>query len=258
MTMKFEMSPTNRLIVAIGVVVALAVAFWMMLLSPKREEATKLDAEVSRLELSLAQHEAEVTEAEAARDEFPTQYQRLVVLGKAVPGDDDIASLLVQLHRISDRAGATFRELELMQENGGGEATSTAPVSSSGTPVSPTEAAASLLPLGATLGPAGLATMPYEVTFDGHFSQIATFIKGLDSLVKTDDQGVVVDGRLLTIDGFTLESDPDIGFPALLAKFSVTTYLTPPSQGTTGGATPTSPSTTTTVTPASATTGGAP
>jgi Tfp pilus assembly protein PilO len=257
--MKLQMSSNNRLIAAILVVVALAVAFWMMLLSPKREEAKKLGAQVEQLEASLAQHEAEVAEAEAAREEFPTQYQRLVVLGKAVPGDDDVASLLVQLNRISDAADGTFREMKLSASGGGAEAPAApaAPAGAEGTPVSATEVAASLLPLGAAIGPAGLAVMPYEVSFDGSFFDVADFIKGLDSLVRTGDDEVSVDGRLVTVDSFTLEADPNEGFPALQASFSLTTYLTPPSEGATGGATPETPGATT-VTPAATTTGGAP
>lgn len=255
--MKIEMNSTNRAVAAIVVVVVLAAAFWMMLLSPKREEAKKLGAEVERLEASLAQHQAEVVEAEAARDEFPTQYQRLVVLGKAVPGDDELASLLIQLNRISDRAGGKFQEIKLSSSGGGEAPAAPAATSSEGTPVSATEVAASLLPLGASIGPAGLAVMPYEVSFDGNFFKVADFIKGLDSLVKTDEQGVVVDGRLVTIDGFSLSADPEKLFPALEANFSLTTYLTPPSQGVTGGATPTTPAPPT-ATPAAATTGGAP
>jgi Tfp pilus assembly protein PilO len=252
------MTSTNRLIAAMLAVVAIAAAFWIMLLSPKREEAKELGAQVETLEASLAQHEAEVVEAEAAREEFPTEYQRLVVLGKAVPGDDDVASLLVQLNRISDRAGGSFREIQLTPASGGGEAPAAPPVASpEGTPVSATEVAASLLPLGAAIGPAGLAVMPYDVTFDGNFSDVANFIKGLDSLVKTGDDEVKVDGRLVTIDGFSLEADQEKGFPALQASFSLTTFLTPPSEGATGGATPETPGTTT-VTPAATTTGGAP
>lgn len=255
--MKIEMTSTNRLIAAVLVVVALAAAFWMMLLSPKREEAKELGAQVETLKASLAQHEAEVVEAEAAREEFPTEYQRLVVLGKAVPGDEELASLLVQLNRISDRAGGSLREIKLTAA-GGGEAPAVAPATSQGgTPVSATEVAASLLPLGAAIGPAGLAVMPYDVTFDGNFSDVANFIKGIDSLVKTGDDEVKVDGRLVTIDGFSLEADGEKGFPALQASFVLTTYLTPPSQGATGGATPETPGATT-VTPAATTTGGAP
>lgn len=255
--MKLEMSPTNRLIATMLAVAAIAIAFWMLLLSPKREEAKKLGAEVERLEASLALHQGEVVEAEAARDEFPTQYQRLVVLGKAVPGDDDVASLLVQLNRVSDRAEGTFRELQLTPGSGGAEAAPAPAAGAEGEPASATEVAASLMPLGATVGPAGLAVMPYQVTFDGDFFDVADFINGLDSLVKTDDQGVVVDGRLVTIDGFALEADPNGGFPALQANFSLTTYLTPPSAEGTDGAAPASPATST-ATPAATTTGGAP
>jgi Tfp pilus assembly protein PilO len=256
--MKLQMSSTNRVIAAVLVVVALGVAFWAMLLSPKREEAKELGVRVEALETSLAQHEAEVAEAEAARDEFPTEYQRLVVLGKAVPGDDDVASLLVQMNRISDAAGGRFSEMKLSASGEGTEAPAPpAAASAEGTSVPPTEVAASLLPLGATIGPAGLAAMPYEVTFNGNFFDVADFIKGLDSLVKTGDEEVTVDGRLLTIDGFSLEADPNEGFPALKASFSLTTYLTPPSEGVTDGATPETPGATT-VTPAATTTGGAP
>lgn len=259
--MKVQMTPTNRLIAAMVAVVALGAAFWIMLLSPKREEAKKLGVEVERLEASLALHQGEVVEAEAARDEFPTQYQRLVVLGKAVPGDDDIASLLVQLNRIAERADGSFREIQLKPGSGGSEPTAPAVAPSSGaaeSPASATEVAASLMPLGATIGPAGLAVMPYEVTFNGNFFKVADFIKGLDVLVDTNEQGVVVDGRLVTIDGFSLEADANKSFPALEASFTLTTYLTPPGEGTTGGEIPEASSTTTTVTPASATTGGAP
>jgi len=254
--MKIEMSSTNRLIVAMLVVAALGGAFWMMLLSPKREKADELSVQVTALEASLSQHEAEVVEAEAAREQFPREYRRLVVLGKAVPGDDDVASLLVQVNRLSVGANGTFRDITLTA-SGGGETATQPPAGTNGTPVSATEVAASLLPLGAEIGPAGLAVMPYEVTFDGNFFEIADFIKGLDSLVKTGGAEVKVDGRLVTIDGFSLAADPQAGFPALQASFSLTTYLTPPSEGSTGSA-PLPPPTTTTATPAAATTGETP
>jgi Tfp pilus assembly protein PilO len=235
--MKLQMSSTNRAIAAGIVLAVLGFVFWTMLLSPKRNQAQKLGAQIEDLKASLAQHEAEVAEGEAARNEFPSEYQRLVVLGKAVPGDDDVASLLVQMNRISDVAGGTFREVKLAPASVEAEAATTAPAASEGTPISATEVAASLLPLGASIGPAGLAVMPYTVAFDGNFFEIANFIKGLDSLVKTDEDEVTVEGRLVTIDGFSLEADPTAGFPALQANFSLTTYLTPPSEGATGGAT---------------------
>jgi Tfp pilus assembly protein PilO len=245
-------------IVAILLVVGLAVAFWMLLLAPKRDEAAKLGEQVESVEVSLGQHRAEIASAEEARRQFPVEYQRLVVLGKAVPAGDETASLLVQMNGIAAHAKVTFKDLQLESEGESSQAA--APASSSGAPVSATEAAASLLPLGATIGPAGLAVMPYSLTFEGSFFQIADFIAGLDSMVKTQGEKVTVDGRLMTIDSFTLTTGADKsggGSSHLTATFKVTTYLTPPGEGVTAGASPSSPAATAS-TPASTTTGGAP
>jgi Tfp pilus assembly protein PilO len=249
-------SQKNLMIVAMVVIAVLAFVFWKALLSPKREEAADLGQQIEQVEASLAQHEAEIAEAKEARAQFPVDYQKLVVLGKAVPGDDDTASLLVQVTRISDRAGVEFKDIQLNSQEGGGEEAAVA-ASPGAEPVSATEATASLMPLGAAVGPAGLGVMPYSLTFNGSFFEVADFIKGLDSLVKTQSEKVFVDGRLLTIDGFSLAPQPDKGFPALQASFGVTTYLTPPTQGVTGGATPESPAVAA-GTPASTTIGGTP
>jgi hypothetical protein len=249
-------------IAAMLAVAALAIAFWVLLLSPQREEAAKLGEQVEQVESSLAQHRAEITSAEGARKRFPVDYQKLVVLGKAVPANDETASLLVQVNGIAKHSHVHFADLQLEASSGGsGEA----PASSSagGAPVSATEAAASLLPLGASIGPAGLAVMPYTLTFEGSFFQVADFIEGLDGMVKTQNEKVTVDGRLITVGGFTLSSAEGASegaggsSPPLTATFTVTTYLTPPGQGLTAGASPASP-TEPSATPAATTTGGAP
>ena len=254
--MRVEAKKTTNLLVGSMLLVAVAAAaFWILALSPKRDEASKLDAKVKLLESSLAQHQSEIAAAEEARREFPVDYQRLVVLGKAVPPSDETPSLLVQVNRISKSAGVRFQTLTLSNESEGGEAASTA---SSGETVSATEAAASMMPLGASVGPAGLAVMPYSLTFTGSFFKIADFIGGLDSLVKTNNEEVGVNGRLVTINGFALSEDSEAHFPALQASFSVTTFLTPPSEGTTAGASPEGLAEPVTSVPASTTTGGAP
>lgn len=231
---------TNLVIGAMVVVAVIATFFWVLLLSPKQDEAAKLESQVQSLEASLAQHQSEALAAEAARKSFASDYARLVVLGKAVPGDAETASLLVQLTKIASRAHVAFKSLTLSSSSGS-ESAAAVPSPEGGT-VSPTEAAASLLPLGASIGPAGLAVMPYSLTFEGDFFKIANFIEGLDELVKTTNEDVAVDGRLITVDSFSFQPGAG-GFPSLLASFTVTTYLTPPGQGLTGGASPTGPST---------------
>lgn len=236
-----RLSSSNLTVVgALGLVV-LGIAFYAMALSPKRKEASELDVQAQQLKSSLAVHQSEVAAGEEARRDFAGEYQRLVVLGKAVPGDDDTASLLVQVDHIAGHAGVRFSNLALSPGGSGEGSEAVAPApEASAAPISPTEAAAATMPLGATIGSAGLGVMPYSLTFDGNFFQIADFIKGLDSLVATRTENVIVDGRLLTINGFTLQA-AKAGFPSLEATFSVTTYLTPPGQGVTGGASPESP-----------------
>jgi Tfp pilus assembly protein PilO len=258
------MSSSNRLIVAMLAVAALALGFWVMMLSPKRSEVSKLDQQVAQQEESLSLHRSEVQQGLAAQKAFPAEYQQLVVLGKAAPAEDDTASLLVQLNRIADRAGVRFETFVLAPASGAEAPAPEAPVAEAPSPEgepasypSPTEVAASTLPLGASIGPAGLAVMPYTLTFRGSFFQLADFIHGLDSLVKTKNSEVDVTGRLITISGFNLTADANSGFPDLEASFSVTTYLVPPQQGVTGGATPTSPEPAT-ATQVSTTTGGTP
>jgi Tfp pilus assembly protein PilO len=250
-------SSSTRTIVAIFVVVGLAVAFWVLLLGPKRDEADELGTQVEGLQATLAQAQSSVTVGEEARDQFSKNYKQLVVLGQAVPAGDETASLLVELNEVADKSDVSFNSIKLSSSAGSegseGEAApaeSTEPTTegATGTPaasVVPTEAAASLRPLGAAVGPAGLSVMPSELTFSGGFFDIADFLKGMDSLVDTSKPEVGVDGRLVTIDGFSLVPAGEAGSSALNANFSVTTYLVPPGQGLTAGATSTAPAETT-------------
>ncbi|MGN6203222.1 MAG: type 4a pilus biogenesis protein PilO, partial [Solirubrobacterales bacterium] len=244
-----NLTSSNRLIVAMVAIVALVVLFWMLLLSPRRKEAAKLSDEVAQVQESLTIHQGEVQQALAAKKRFPAEYRQLVVLGKAVPNGDETGSLLVQLNQLAHRSGVVFQTLLLSSSGGGESETSSAPAEEN---ASPTEVGASLLPLGATVGPAGLAVMPYQLEFKGTFFQMAKFIEGLDSFVKTKNAAVDVTGRLITIGGFKLAPDESAGFPLLEANFGITTYVLPPEVSATAGATPEAPETVT-ATPASAT-----
>ena len=170
--MKAESS--TKTIVAILVVAAIAVAFWLLLLGPKRKEANEVAEKVESAQATLSQTQSALAQAEAAKREFPRNYRQLVDLGKAVPAGDDTASLIVQLSGVSADAKVKFQSLQVGTETGSEastEAASTTPAEGAapGEPVTPTEAEASLLPLGATIGTAGLGVMPYDLTFTGNF-----------------------------------------------------------------------------------------
>ena len=253
------MRGADRTILAGLAIAGLIAVFWFMVLSPKREEASELSDDVAALQDSVAAQEQLVAQGRQAQEEFDSNYQRLVVLGKAVPEDEDTSSLFVQLQKIADQAHVDFDGIELTPGAGGGAAAAepapaeqttadqTQPASSSSEPApqpepaQPTEAAAANLPIGATVGPAGLPVMPYKLSVHGTFFELADFFAGIDRLVHSRHGRDVVDGRLLTIDGFGLEGSEEEGFDRLSAKFSVTTFVTPADEGLTAGATPAGP-----------------
>jgi Tfp pilus assembly protein PilO len=281
------MKASDRTILLSVLVVGIAVAFYMMVLSPKRQEASKLGDQIDSLQASVSQQQQVADFGEQARRQFPRYYGRLVVLGKAVPEQADTASMLVQLSSIADHAGVDFRSISLSQAASGTGTSSTPPTaaaasgstadssstsSSTGTtststtatpptsttgatssapasttpttaaPVPATESAAATLPIGATVGPAGLPTLPYDLTFTGGFFDVASFIGGVDGLVTPQSASqVAANGRLLTVDGFALKIVNPGSNPKLTADFAVTSYVAPATQGLTAGASPSGP-----------------
>jgi Tfp pilus assembly protein PilO len=271
------MKATDRTVIAGLAIAGLLAAFWFVVLSPKREEAAKLQDDVTKLETSVSQQEQLAAAAELAQDDFDSNYRRLVVLGKAAPEEEDTSSLFVQLEEISKRSHVDLRAIALSEDASAsaatapaaaqttadgaqpaeGDAGAAAPVATD--PAAPaTEAVAAALPIGATVGPAGLPVMPYKLSLNGTFFELADFLTGLDALVQSHDGAPAVQGRLMTIDGFTLGPDESEPLPALSASLVVTTYVTPADQGLTAGATPGGPPaevpTAATPTPASTTT----
>jgi Tfp pilus assembly protein PilO len=270
------MSAANKTLIAVLAAAAALAAFWFLALAPKREKADELGAKVEKLQASVEEKKQAIASGVEARQEFPRDYQQLVLLGKATPEGNDSASLLVQLNEVAIAADVQFRQLGLSQSamdaaplppaaTPGAPSTTEpvpepgaadAPTSTSATPAPATEASAASLPIGAIVGPAGLGVLPYELQFEGNFFQIADFLEGVDRLVKTQTRHIAVDGRLVTIDGFSLSRDEKLGFPSLAANLLVTTYVTPAAQGITAGATPAAPAAAGTVpaTPTSSTT----
>ena len=255
--------------VVMGVIVAIVLAgFYFKVVSPKRQKASSLSTDITMLQSQIAEQQQVAQFAEDARQHFPAYYGRLVVLGKAVPADADTPSLLVQLNTLADRTGVKFNGLQLSADSGSASAaapaapsttapsdgstpsdsssTSTStPTAGTTTPTAATEATAANLPLGAAVGTAGLPVMPYDLTFEGSYFDVANFLKGIDDLVHMRGTGQVsADGRLLTVGGFSLalaENETPGPNPKLEVSLSVTSYVTPSDQGATAGASPSGP-----------------
>lgn len=265
-----SVSRNDRMFLLVIPVVVAVIAFWFMVLAPKQDKAKKLDQQLTELQSSVESQQQAAEAGLAARKHFRSDYHQLVVMGKAVPVDDETASLLVQLNTISHAAGTSFRKIDLAQgatssatatpapttpapttssdssssdSSSSDSSTSSSSVPATTTAAPATESAAALLPIGATVGSAGLPTLPYSLTFRGSYHQIADFLEGVDGLVKSGKGTVAANGRLVTVDSFDMAPAENGAPGALDVVVNVTTYVTPASQGLTAGATPTSPAT---------------
>jgi Tfp pilus assembly protein PilO len=214
-----NMKGADRNILFVVPVIVVLAAVWILVVSPKQDQVKKLDTQISGLQSSVEQQRATVEKGRQARKHFASDYQKLVVTGKAVPAQDEAASLLVQVNKIAALSGVNFQKIS----QGGDQ---TASSGASATTPTPT----------ATPGPGGLTTLPYTLTFEGNFFQIADFIARIDRLVDPKGGTIAANGRLTTIDGFTLGAEGTKPLPLLLATVSVTTYMTPDAQAATAGA----------------------
>lgn len=261
------MTTRDRLVVIVLVAAALLGGFWFMLLAPKRKEASDVRGKVIAQEQKLAKARGAVAAAQEAKARYNADYAAVAALGQAVPADDDVPSLIVQVDRAAEREGVSFRSLALdasgtaQQPSAPTPAPAPAPSSSApatgeekkggsdsgsaaappAAPAAPTQAAASALPPGASVGPAGFPTMPFTFEFTGSFFRLEDFLDRLNDFTRVQSDGdIAVRGRLLSVDTFDLKAAPS-GFPRIAASVHATSFVLPPGQGLTAGATPSGP-----------------
>jgi hypothetical protein len=252
-------------------------AFYMLALKPKRQEAEKLGKDVEQAQKRVETAQADISAGEAARARYAVNYTTVARLGKAVPTDDDVPSLVYQLDSTARATDVDFRSVKLTSGTGtppppanaaqgaaatadkskddsskggeqksalsGGQQSGQAGQGASqpaSTPATPTQAATAALPPGAVVGPAGLSTMPFTFTFEGNFFRLSEFMTRLERYIKPRGSGVDVRGRLLLINGITLNAATS-GFPKMKAAIAAQAYLLPANQGLFNGATPQSP-----------------
>ena len=263
------MTTRDRLVI-VGVLLMAALAgFWFLGLAPKRKEAADLDAQIATQTQQLTTAQAQAAAARQAKARYNDDYAAVAKLGKAVPKSDALPSLVYQLQSVAHSARIDFTSLKI--SGGGGQgptpAAAAAPAatggatasgsssgssssnssassgSSSSTPAAPattqpapaTQAAAATLPPGATVGSAGFPTMPFSFVFSGTFFDMERFFGDVQKFVRVKGKEVDANGRLLSVDGFSLVAGPG-GFPNVKANVVATAYLRTPADDSTSTA----------------------
>ena len=225
------MTRTNQILASVVAVALAAFAFYHFALAPKREEVTRLDGELAKKTAEIAAAKSQLAGYEKAKASYTRNDPTLARLGKAVPADDDIRSLLVQLEGAADRSGVDFEKIELGTGIAG---------------TSGSQPAADAKSTGDTLASAPgavpvangvLSAMPFNFTFTGSYFDLSSFLARLERFVTIDNRRLDATGRLLRLESVGILPAPD-GFPRMQAQISATTYLVPPVEAVAGAPTP--------------------
>jgi Tfp pilus assembly protein PilO len=105
------MTERDRKILMLVIPLVLVVAYWFLLLSPKRDEATKAGEELTKQEQRLDDAKAQADAAKGAETNFESDFTEVVRLGKAIPASVDMPSLIVQLDRAAAGTGIHFTKI---------------------------------------------------------------------------------------------------------------------------------------------------
>ena len=217
---------------------AIVAAYWLLALSPKRQEAAKLDKDIAEAHQQLDQAKQEKVQFAKDQLKFPHMYASLGRLGKAVPPDEDVPSLLVQLNHAAAQANVDFKTVELKLDLAEKLAAATATAATTppaggdaaSTGATPAADATGAAPAAVTFQP-----LPFLYKFTGSFNELEELIHNVTNLVAERNRGLAVSGRLITIQGFAMKR----GKISILAS----TYMLPADQALLAGATPQGPAT---------------
>lgn len=224
------MTGRDRIVlIAVLVLVALGGA-WMLVVSPKRQQASKLSTQVAEAQTQLATAEGQLATARAAQSQYAAAYASILSLGKAVPPSQEVPSLIYQLTRATNQKKVNFTSIASASSGGSGSGSSAASAASS---------AAS----------AGFSQMPFTFIFEGGFFDLEHLFQQLNGFtVRGASGGLQVSGRLLTVQSVKLapvgsgsQGGATHTAPKLSGTVTATAYVLPAGAGLTGGATPASP-----------------
>jgi hypothetical protein len=197
-------------ILAVIAVLGVVAGFWLLLLSPKRAELSKAKTQVGEAETGLQTARQEAQQFAKARLDFPTDYSTLARLGKAVPADPDVPSLVVQLDRAADRANVDFRKLTLESGSGssGAAPASTPPPAASSSSSSTSQSGTGTTGASGTTGGAGATSSSSSAGATGaSASTSGTNAPANAAATPTMPLGVEVGSAGLSVAHYTLVFD---------------------------------------------------
>lgn len=158
-----SLTDRDRKIVLVIVPLLVVAVYWFLILSPKRKEATKLSGQVTQAQQARDAAVSTASSLEQAKSSFAAQYSQMVRLGKAIPTQVDMPSLIVQLDSAAHGTGIQFADIKVGARVAAAPATSStgSSTSSSSSSTSTGTTGAS----GSTQPPVAAGGAPAQTTF---------------------------------------------------------------------------------------------
>ena len=225
------MTRSNKILLSVVALGAAIAAFYFFVLAPKREEVAKLDTDIAAQKADVEQARLTLAGYEEAKSTYKGNYATLARLGKAVPADDDVRSLMVQLEATADRSGVVFDKIELTSGLGGD--------TTGAEPATPAEGQLAAAPGTVPVAGGVLSAMPFNFSFSGSYYDLTAFFARLEHFVSTNNKNLDSTGRLLRLESITIAPSP-LGFPDMSAQINAATYVVPPVQAVNPAASPSS------------------
>ena len=199
-------------VIVIPALLILALVGYFLLVKPKQDAAGRLSSEVTELETQIQVATAAQQQPQQT-DESAIEVADVFRVTKAMPDDDDMPGIILELNAIASASGIEF---------------------------------ISIAPQGAAVR-STYSALPINLTFEGNYYDLTDFLFRLRNLVSVRDGELDADGRLYTLDSLSLQEGPG-GFPEIGASLTVTAFFystTPPAAPAAPAATETAPPATT-------------
>jgi hypothetical protein len=191
------------MLLGIAFTIAVLAAAWILAVAPKRERAAQLGADVTQAEQRRDDASARAAIADRARATYARDYATVARLGKAVPANADVPSLVFQLASAARRAKVDFRAVSVLDS----------------TPQAPAPAGAKA----ATTG-GGIQPTPFSFKFEGDFFGLQELLARVDRFSRVKGTQIAVNGRLLTIDGLSVTAGRG-GLPQVQGLVTARAYV---------------------------------
>lgn len=177
----------DRKILIVFAALLVAGVYWLVLLSPKRGEAAKINEELTSERQALDTARASLAASQGSRSSFATDYAEIVRLGKAIPATVDIPSLLVQLDSAAQGSGINFDSIKVGARTAAATASPAAPAPAGSQPPAAPEGDAAAGGTPASSAPGGAAEAAGETVDDANANAAAA--EGADGSAPAEAEG---------------------------------------------------------------------